>query len=1105
MRALDWSENPLGPVRQWPNSLKTLVSAMLASRFAMRILWGPEFIFLYNDGYRPVLGASKHPWAMGSRTSESFREVWPIVGPMFEKVYAGESVALDDRLLPLDRNGYLEECYFTLSYSPIRDDDGKVSGVLGVVHETTERVLSSRRLATLRELAALAARADTAEGACESAATALGRGSADVPFVLLYLLADDGRSSRLVGLSGLPPDGPATPAIIDHDDATSNGWPLARASANRALGVVDDVRSRFGVVQAGPYPEPVTSAVLMPLSRPGQERPYGFLVAGVNPRHALDEAYRTFFELASEHVVSAISNAVAYQQERRRAESLAEIDRQKTAFFSNVSHEFRTPLTLMLGPLSDALSSPERTLSGTNLVAAHRNALRLLKLVNSLLEFSRIEAGRVEATYRATDLSAMTRELSSAFDSLAKRAGLRLEIDCPALREPVFVDREMWEKVVLNLLSNAFKFTFEGSIHVSLEEASGAATLRVRDTGVGIPRAQLGKVFERFHRIEGVRARTHEGSGIGLALVTELVRLHGGTIDVESEAGKGSTFTVRVPLGSAHLPAARIGSGDKSTPAQLGVAPYVEEASRWMSDDSESTEPFVGSSEAAGSTRGARVLVVDDNADMRDYLRGALGAHYAIDTATDGEVALQRLAVVVPDLVLTDAMMPNLDGMGLVRAIRADERTRSLPVIMLSARAGEESRVEGLEAGADDYLTKPFSTRELVARVRTHIELGRLRARIEAERRAATEAERERLHALLMQAPVAICLLRGKDHVYELANPPYVELIGGRSIVGKPLRDALPEVAPVVVPILDRVFTTGEAFYGNEFPIPVERNGVIQELCFNFVYKAVVDPTGRIEGIAVVASEVTEQVRARFVAEELSRALSASNRELDQFAYVASHDLKAPLRGISNLSQWIEEALAGKLEGETQEHMRMLRGRVQRLEALIDGILSYSRAGRTRDRVERVDVAALLAETRELLSPRAGATIEVGDGMPVIEAERVALQQVFLNLVSNALKHARKPDAYVTITCTDEKGFHHFRVIDDGPGIAPEYHERIWGMFTTLQPRDQVEGAGIGLSVVKKIVESRGGSVRVESQPGQGATFHVLWPKHPRDPRPTPS
>ncbi|WP_437673506.1 sensor histidine kinase [Sorangium sp. So ce131] len=370
------------------------------------------------------------------------------------------------------------------------------------------------------------------------------------------------------------------------------------------------------------------------------------------------------------------------------------------------------------------------------------------------------------------------------------------------------------------------------------------------------------------------------------------------------------------------------------------------------------------------------------------------------------------------------------------------------------------------------------------------------------EQAALAEAERQRsrLSTLFMQAPAGICVLRGPEHVYELANPRYVELIGGRDVVGKPLRLALPEAADAVVPLLDRVCATGEPFFGNEFAVSLERGGALEECFFNFIYQPIYDAAGEVEGVAVLAFEVTDQVRARRRAEQLAHALAVTNQDLDQFAYVASHDLKAPLRGIASLSEWIEEGLADKMSDEARQQMRMLRGRVHRLEALIEGILSYSRAGRIRDKVGLVDVGAIVAECAELLGPPAEARIVIGEGMPTLHAERVPVQQVFMHLMGNALKHARRADAVVEVACADAGDFYDFTVKDNGPGIPPQFQERIWGIFQTLEARDKVEGTGIGLSVVKKIVETRGGRVSLDSEVGAGATFHVFWPKRLKTP-----
>jgi PAS domain S-box-containing protein len=429
--------------------------------------------------------------------------------------------------------------------------------------------------------------------------------------------------------------------------------------------------------------------------------------------------------------VQAEQNQRALEAERRRAEALAEIDGAKTQFFSNVSHEFRTPLNLILGPITDALETGDG-LAGAQLELAHRNSLRLLKHVNSLLDFSRIEAGRAQAAYAPTDLTQLTAELASNFRSACERAGLTLAVDCRLLSAPVHVDRDMWEKIVLNLLSNAFKFTFDGGIEMALEEEEGGAVLMVRDTGVGIPKAEIGRLFERFHRIEGQRSRTHEGSGIGLALVAELVKLHGGTIAVDSAVGRGTTFTVRIPFGIAHLAPEHVEAQPAAPTISAGAEAFVQEALRWLPGESGSESSTLDAAEEIdaffAAQTGGRVLLADDNADMRDYVRRLLHGRCEVRSVGDGSAALREMREHRPDLVLADVMMPEMDGFELLRQIRGDPTLRDIPVVLLSARAGEESRVEGLAAGANDYLVKPFAARELVARVGVNLELARVRA-----------------------------------------------------------------------------------------------------------------------------------------------------------------------------------------------------------------------------------------------------------------------------------------------------------------------------------------------------------------------------------------
>ncbi len=746
MREQDWGTSPLGAISHWPQSLRTAVSICLTSRFPIIIFWGPEHVQFYNDAYRPILGTSKHPAALGQRAAECWPEIWDVIGPMLRGVLmTSEATWSENQLLLLDRNGYVEETYFTFSYSPIRDESGEVGGVFCAVTETTDAVLGTRRLATLRTLAANTAQEHSAEDVCQVAALALSDNAADLPFTMLYLLDAVSSTARLASYVGLAGEmHPATISLADPDAF----WPFAQVAATgqpvvlaNPLADATDLTWRAGLIP--------TTAFVLPIIRAGETHPYGFLVAGVNPRHRLDDEYRGFLSLVAGQVATAIASARTLQDARERADALAELDRAKTAFFSNVSHEFRTPLTLLLSPLETLLADTQEPLTDaqrTQIEMARRNGLRQLKLVNTLLDFSRIEAGRVEAVYEPTDLARFTIGLSSAFHSAIEQAGLRLIIQIPPLPEDVYVDQDMWEKIVLNLLSNAFKFTLQGEIRVQLRAEGDNVLLSIADTGVGIDPQDLSHLFERFYRAHPAQARTYEGSGIGLALVQELVRMHRGTIEVTSQLGAGSTFTVSIPRGKAHLPAERLGSSRTLPSTAIEAEPYVEEARRWLPEPVEAEEdvhpfpvlssPTIPLADGLPSTTAARILIVDDNVDMRDYLRRLLSPTYIVRVVADGAAALQVARSWLPDLILTDVMMPGLSGFELLAALHADARTRFTPVIVLSARAGEEAIVEGLEAGAVDYLVKPFSAREVLARVHAQLEIAHWQR--EAIDRAAT-------------------------------------------------------------------------------------------------------------------------------------------------------------------------------------------------------------------------------------------------------------------------------------------------------------------------------------------------------------------------------
>ena len=1095
MRELNWSDTPLGPPEAWPQSLRSTVSMLLPSRAQIAVFWGPELVLLYNDAYRPVLGA-KHPEALGSRGSRAWSEIWEgQLRALLEGVIrTGEAFWARDLLFVMQRHGFVEDTYFDVSYDPVRVESGTVGGVFCIVAETTERVVGERRLALLRDLAARNATARSEREACLLAMNTLDA-KPDVAFALAYL-GDELQA--------------ATPGATER---------LAETAP-------DLVKT---------LPLPSSSG-----SRPGR------LIVGINGRRPFDAGYRSFLDLVADQLAIALTNARAYEAERQRAEALAALDRAKTAFFSNVSHEFRTPLTLMVGPLEDELmdDAAPRGLHRERVETAHRNALRLLRLVNTLLDFSRIEAGRIDASYEPIDLSALTADLASVFRSAVERAGLALVVDCPPLPRGVHVDRDMWEKIVLNLLSNAFKFTFQGEIRVELRAHDDYVQLRVADTGVGIPESELDRVFERFHRVRHARGRTHEGTGIGLALVQELARLHGGSVDVTSTEGRGTTFTVNIRTGIAHLPPDRISSPRQLTPTSIGALPYVEEALRWLPEsgsspatvEGESVAKLRASTQAAGTP--ARVLIADDNADMRDYLARILGAHYRVEVVADGALALERLRADPPDLVLSDVMMPTLDGFGLVAAIRADSRTRALPIVLLSARAGEEARIDGLSAGADEYLVKPFSARELLASVASQLELARVRRDSERALRenvAVTET--------LNQVGALVTSNLDRTEVVQAVTDAATEVTGAEfgaffynvldeagesytlyTISGVP-REAfskfpMPRNTAVFEPtfkgtgVVRSDDITKERVYGHNAPhygmpaghlpvksylaVPVKGRGgdVIGGLFFGH------SEVGRFKGHhEALAVGIGAWAAVALENAALYASVQEASRLKDEFLASLSHELRTPLNAILGYGRMLQ---SGMLPAEKRDKgVDIIVRNATSLTQIVEDVLDISRiiSGKMRLDVQPVDLPNVVRNAIDVIAPTAEAkgirieTILDPQAGP-ISGDPERLQQILWNLLSNGIKFTKR-GGKVQVRLERVNSHVELTVSDTGIGIAPGFLPHVFERFRQADGGTKRErgGLGLGLSIARQLTEMHGGVIDASSAgPGQGATFRVMIP-----------
>ena len=1113
IRSKDWSNTPVGPPEGWPQSLKAALGIMLHSRYQMFVWWGEELTYFYNDAYIPVLG-KRHPWALGQSPRKVWPEIWDTIGPQAEIVVNEGRATWNEQLeLIMERNGYPEETFFTFSYSPIPDDTGRVAGVYCACTEETHRVLGERRLGVLRHLASATVDAKSVEDTCEVAARTLEEHGREASFALIYFINRVGGHARLKASCGLAPGGELAPQWVELSEAArpAHFWPFMEALDGHAV-VVKGLESHG--LPGGQWPEPTNTALVLPLANSGQEQqPTGFLIVGASPRREFEDQYQGFFELVAGSIASAISHARSYEEERNRAEALAEIDRAKTAFFSNVSHEFRTPLTLMLGPVEEILSDRQVPLIPEHrerLEMVHRNSLRLQKLVNTLLDFSRIEAGRIQAVYEPVDLARLTIELASTFRSAVERVGMRLVVDCESPGEPVFIDRDMWEKIVLNLLSNAFKFTLDGEIEVALRRVARTAQLTVRDTGTGIPAEQLPHIFERFHRVEGTRARTHEGTGIGLALVQELVKLHGGTTAVRSVYGVGTTLTVTIPLGWAHLPPDRLSGSTALVGASQASRHYAEEASRWVPESSRAD----GAQERSPLPNArSRILLADDNADMRDYVFRLLSGRYDVEAVPDGEAALAAIRRRAPDLALIDVMMPKIDGFRLLAALRSEAETRTLPIVMLSARAGEEARIEGLNAGADDYLIKPFSARELQARVAAHLETVHLR-------REAEQAVRDselRFRTMADTAPAMLWVTNSAGECTFLSQGWY-EFTGLTEITGPSggWKDAIhPD---------DREHARLELMSATSKrqPFAIDYRLRRSDGKYRWVFDSArphLSESGELLEYIGSVIDITER-------KEYEVALKEADRRKDEFLATLAHELRNPLTPILNAVDILKTK--GPTARELQWSQDIIARQVKHMARLLDDLMDVSRItlDKLELRPERVELATViqtaLEASRPLVSQR-GQELKVMLPTDAIylNADPTRLAQVFLNLLDNAAKFTRQggqiwvttevvpssrhgedlvgapPQTEAPFSTPFQPGESHVvvRVRDSGIGIPPEMLSRIFEMFT--QVARSVErsygGLGLGLTLVRRLVEMHGGSVEARSDES-GSEFIVRLP-----------
>ncbi|GAA5995875.1 uncharacterized protein JCM10292_004800 [Rhodotorula paludigena] len=900
-----------------------------------------------------------------------------------------------------------------------------------------------------------------------------------------------------------PVGSPATSSASNASTASATGhsgavpqwaWPFEEACLKRDAILVEDLGPLAeSLDRSRGWSYPARQAVVIPIFvEIGQTIPSAVVVFGINAMSRYTSLMEVFFNLVARHVAIGLFAVLAAEQDRHRADELMKLDRAKTSFFSSVSHELRTPLTLILGPLEDLLTGAERHKLDRDqrekLVLVQRHANRLLTLVNKLLDFSSIEGGRMSFKFRPVQIGPLTRDIAVLFRDAIERTGITYTVQCdddPSECLPIYLSPDLWEKIVLNLISNALKYSLQGHIKVTLRSTRAEAVFSVSDTGIGIPQAELGKIFDRFHRIEA-NSRMATGTGIGLALTLELVKLIGGQLEVESELGKGSTFTIRLQRGHTHLPIEQVDHTPEDTTLvaqfQNRNLAVVDEAASWRynaeapdtldlvplsssssvasgTDSSEhgassgsnsgsgSGEDYLGSADVL-SLKNRTIVLVDDSRDLRTYIASLLLRNFTVVQFGDPREALEYINKTPPSLVLTDAMMPYITGMELTTALRRNPHTALIPIIMVSAQAGNEARAEALEGGVDDYLVKPFQARELLARVRVHLQLGLMRIelekRVDERTRALIESEArnrglaERYSMLSTVSPVGVVQIDAKGEPI-FCNPRWFEITG--MSLGRPLAEWVDQIVPED---LRKVEYAWKAATGGTTTEAAERQFRFKNGRWAQLEIRASTEVGLPDGYVGALTDITRQKELEMlhIREVEQRALDAeeNRRNTEMFLDMSSHELRNPLSGVwqnaevvsASLEKYVDllDSLRQGREVSPKLFDSLYNEMLENVEAVESIILCASHQGRIADdilNVSKLNMGLLsinlapthiYAAVQEVVKTfeaqshqqQIQLSIERGDSLAALGVEWIVadsgrIKQILFNFVGNALKY----------------------------------------------------------------------------------------------------
>ncbi|KAG8828010.1 hypothetical protein FRC19_010518 [Serendipita sp. 401] len=1194
-----WENTDLGPREEWDVCLRQAVDLTLNSPFPVSVWWGPDLTLVYNDAYA-AMSTTKHPFILGQKGQVAWGELWDILGPAVHECIKGNAVYKYDDLLFMDRleseEQSLEESYHSWSWTPIIDSRGHFVGLYNATFETSQKVVAERRLNTLQLLGSNTATAQNKETFCQAALATLEENDKDIPFAAFYLSDPSNADSeptksdttpqnagaplpafdsiklslRLGGTIGLSEDFEYIPQnlnIVVHpmespllNPPTQFRWPIQQAIRDKQpIRVAIPHHVSDGIQRRRGWGDRPSHAVVIPIAGDGDARPLGVLITGLNTRRSFDADYSKWVDVLRSSMSSLLAASIAREDEVKRAERLAELDAAKTALFSNASHELRTPLTLIGGPIADCMAEVKDAKIKAKLATAARNIDRLVRLVDSLMDFSRLEAGRLEGRYSPVQFGPYVAELASVFRPVIEKANLNFTITYdPDETRAVLIDQDYMEKIIFNLIGNAFKYTLTGSIAVEVVYSEKDASLIVRDTGVGIPEADLPRIWDRFHRVEAT-SRSHEGTGIGLSLTKQFVHLHAGTIHVssitpsEGSSDHGSTFTATFPLGKDHLPASQLVYDAPSSKKQSYAKGIVAEAARWRQTGDSMTPS--DSDESYSSLDGHRyfdlsfdpedlVLLVDDNQDMLEYIKGIFGRYCHVRIANNGQVALEMARRFSPQLIISDVMMPILDGFGLVAAVKADPLLQAIPIILLSARAGDSNRAEGILCGADDYIPKPFSSRELLARANLQIQLGKRKRDMEYRFQERTKE----VQILTDLSPVGLFRVDNEGNMLQ-CNDRFRELSGlglaresqwldfvhqdYHSQVGVALNEALQKQHEGSV---DFVFS----------------NGIWVKCSFRWWKHGLV---GTVTDMTV--TRLYEESLTKRADEAEERRIEAEERRRGQelLVDVTSHELRQPVSAVINCAGVVLGNLSRlrKVLGECEEQKQrfeVTRELLSEIDEDLESLNAIELCGIAQGHIvndiltlSRMQLHMLtlqestfpfIREVRqvcsilfnEMRSKGIKYSLIFGDsiqrlGIKYVSADKIRFGQVIINLLSNAIKFSQiSTEKSISITVdvsrhppTDDSCKYpadiadneepipigrrvpiqvYVSVKDSGPGLQPKDLELLFQRFQKGTNSEVVfGGSGLGLFVSRKICDLLGGKIEVDacSIAGNGSIF----------------